>query len=201
MSAFRLAAPLIDLAIDDELYALDLDQSIEDDEALRSRLVIDDVPSTEFPYLRPSAWLWYSFWRQRHGGPLPFSLLDYLEKAATSEPYRYRLRLLVLRDRSIQSLDAVDRRDRPSDAERWLRRHINRAVEGPLDPFELQRHLLQIASVASIDALQVLLTTAGQHVATLRTEFLQWFDAIGVDPAQLGSWVEQLSRPPDDDRR
>jgi len=54
------------------------------------------------------------------------------------------------------------------------------------------------ATCASIDALRVLLTTDGQHMENLRTEFLQWFDAIGVDPAQLGDWVEELRRRPDD---
>ena len=56
------------------------------------------------------------------------------------------------------------------------------------------------ASRPGVRVLRRLLNADSGYGGPLRAELFQWFNLIGVDPRELGEWVEELCPPYDSPR-
>jgi hypothetical protein len=173
-------------------------QDAMSDEGLRSQLLgatlidsDDDLDKLSFP-----SWIWLLSWRQREGAALDEQVLDALTLRAASADRRLRLRVLIGRDPRLNAETAnIDEYRFGRDLGLplpWLRSQVNEAASGRVDPYELMRHLLQIATNVTLATLFVLLRTDGDHRDRLRREVRTSLESNALGTERLSLWLDRL---------
>lgn len=185
MTVIRVAAELIRRGSQDESYAIDLDDAVQADEALRIALLNDPIEPAEWGLLKTGEWLWFAQWRQEAGGATDASLLALLDRdlQSGSREARYRLRGLALQDReAIELAPVAGTRSIDTPVLGWVRQHV---LEFP-DPTEVVNDLLQYATPVSWFGLRViLLGQRREDVSVLLSEFSE---RRGLSPEVRRSW-------------
>lgn len=200
----RLAAELIERASNpaygdavNEMAAWRFDEAAEDDtlrsSLLRPNLIEDESDLDELSF---GSWLWTLHWRQRRGVPLDELVLIGLTPRATSAGRRLRLWVLVGRDPILNDqIGHIDEFGFLADRTLplgWLGARVKQASSAQADPFEMQRHLLQISTDVTLATLRTLLDAPGRHREALRVEVRSYLDANLPGGDHRARWFQRL---------
>jgi hypothetical protein len=180
-----------------EMAAWRFDEAVKDD-TLRSTLlhrnIIED--ESDLDELSFGSWLWTLHWRQRRGAPLDEPVLTGLTPRATSAERRLRLWVLVGRDPVVNDqvghIDEFAFRGDRTLPLGWLSARVEEAASAQADPFEMQRHLLQIGTDVTLATLRRLLGAPGPHREALRIEVRGYLRANLPEGEHQTRWFNRL---------
>jgi hypothetical protein len=189
VSLIPVAAALIRQAADDENYAQDLHDAIQENPPALHGLIDDPVKETELGWLSPSEWLWFARWRQDLGGSLDPQILSHLDLvlATASRASRFEFRGLIMRDPSANFAagEAMSRQRRYEDVGLQAAERHAQNFPGSL---EIARDAVQYATPAAWFTIRVLTSLDDQRAEQVRG----WLDQIAeqrrLDPEVSSLW-------------
>lgn len=186
MSLIPLVAPHIRLAARNVERAQDFHDAVLA-AGQEFDLVFANVQLDELSALDATEWHWYASWRQELGGDLSPIVIEYLTAITVSRYARFKLRRLVLRDRTTNQYAAgeLEGGDEPPFGASWL---VGQALAAqPELATELMEDALQCATDASWFLLYQL-TTVGESRGLIIEALRGFAETRGLSRGLTARW-------------